>query len=612
MEKSRRWPALACAVLLSLLLSGCPGDPSAPSTSTAGAGSGGGTGGSGGGSGGSGGGSGGGTSAPPPTTGVAAGPADFLLGKRLFRDTRFGHFYAVNSNGNVNTTLRSGDPVVDDEVNFTGNPPTLPDPMRGKSINCMQCHLGAEDAGVTGGGNRAFSDFATHSPVPTRQDDPAQQFTTARNAQPLVGNNLHGSMDTVLHTDGQFGSMQDLVVGTLTGRNFGWLATEQAQALHQVASVIRGDNGRNELASEFSGGVTYRDLFDCSNSVPQQYQLPKQDCLDVGNASDAQVVAQVGLVMTSYLNGLHFHKDSSGQYDGSPYDQFLIANGLPRSPAPGQSAKDYAANLFRQLQGLNNPTFVNRGNFKYHDQRPFVFGAHELNGLMEFLRRPKGKVITQQEADTNVIGNCVACHAPPDFTDFMMHNTGATQFEYEDINGQGTFANLFVPDLDTRNTNPDAFLPVTPQHPFAQEPYRKPADVNNPNQTDLGAWNIFANPDFPERQASLRKYLCAIDSGKFQDCGKSDSELLDRSLGVFRTHTLRDLGDSAPYLHSGHFKTLEDVVMFYHHAGEFARGEDGNSLRNPDPQIQNIALDHPELPDLILFLQSLDEDYQEP
>ncbi|HEY4128963.1 MAG TPA: hypothetical protein VGN70_13020 [Gammaproteobacteria bacterium] len=529
-----------------------------------------------------------------------------LLGKRLFRETRFGNFYMLNSNGDVNATLSSGEPLVESEVNPSGSPATLPDPMKGTAVNCMQCHLGAQDAEVTGGSVRAFTDFAIHSPVPPRSDDPAQEYSTSRNATTIVEDALHGSVDPVLHWDGQFGSMQQLVVGTLTGRNFGWLATEQAQALHQVAEVIRGDDGKNTPAQEFSGGARYRDLFQCSNQVHAKYQLPKQDCMDVANASDAQIVDQVGTVMSSYLYSLHFAKDGTGQYVGSPYDQFLIVNGLPRSPAQGQTPQAYGASLLQKLEALSNPKFVDRGNFKYHGQRPFVFGAHELNGLLEFLRRPKGAVITPDEVATNVIGNCVACHAPPDFSDFRMHNVGSTQFEYEDINGAGTFANLVIPDLATRNTDPDAYLPITPQHPDAQEPFRKPADASAPQHADLGAWNIFANPDFPDRQASLRKFLCAIDTGKVADCGESDAQLLDRSVGVFRTHTLRDLGDSAPYMHSGHFDTLDNVVLFYHHAGEFAR--DG-TLRNADPEMQNIALDHPELPDLVSFLESLDEDY---
>ena len=593
MQKSHGWAAFGGIVLLSVWLAGCPANQKAPSgRSGSVSGTGPGT-----------------TSTPPPTSSpgpVAVSQAAELLGKRLFRETRFGNYYMLNSNGDVNASLSSGQPLVDSEVNSSGNPATLPDPMRGTAVNCEQCHLGAQDADVTGGGVRAFTDFATHSPVPPRSDDPAQGYTTSRNATTLVENALHGGVDPVLHWDGQFGSMQQLVVGTLTGRNYGWLATEQSLALHQIAQVIRGDDGSNTLAQDFSGGIRYRDLFQCSSKVPVKYQLPKQDCLDVTTASDAQIADEVGTVMSSYLGGLHFARDSSGQYDGSPYDQFLIANNLPRSPAAGQTPIQYGASLLQRLSALSNPKFINRGNFKYHGQRPFVFGAAELDGLEMFLRRPKGAVITPDEAATNVIGNCVACHAPPDFTDSLMHNVGSTQFEYEDVNGAGTFANLVIPDLATRNADPNDYLPITPQHPNALEPFRKPASSSAPNQADLGVWNIFANPDFPDRQASLRKFLCAIDTGKFADCSETDAQLLDRSVGVFRTHTLRDLGDSAPYMHSGHFDTLDNTVLFYHHAGEFAR--DG-TLRNADPQMQNIALDHPELPDLIAFLESLDEDY---
>jgi hypothetical protein len=480
--------------------------------------------------------------------------------------------------------------------------------MRGKAINCMQCHLGRQDAMVAGGGNRAFTDFAVHSPIPPRADDPGYNYNTPRNATTIVGGGLHGGADPVLHWDGQFGSMAELVAGTLSGRNFGWLATEQAQAFHQVAQVIRQDNGDNGLAKNFSGGWRYKALFRCDSRVPLEYRLPAGYCVDFSTATDAQVVDAVSRVMAAYLNRVDFAKDSYGRYTGSPYDQFLIANRLPRSPKAGETPLEYGARLLRRVEALSNPKFVNDGHFKYHGQRPFVFGSHELHGLIMFLRRPAGAVITPDEVAGSGIGNCVACHAPPDFTDSMMHNTGATQFEYEDINGAGTFATLAIPDLATRDSDPDAYLPVTAEHPNAAEPFRRPADPSAPNRTDLGAWNIFANPDFAGRQASLRKFLCAIDTRQFADCSSSDAELLDRAIGVFRTHTMRDMGDSSPYMHSGHFKTLDDVAMFYHHAGEMAR--DGE-LRNADPEMQNIALEHPDLPDLEAFMASLDEDFQE-
>lgn len=530
------------------------------------------------------------------------------LGKRLFRETRFGHFFMSHSNGDVNTVLSSGEPLVDAEANYTGDPATLPDPMQGQAINCMQCHLGRQDAMVAGGGNRAFTDFAVHSPIPPRADDPGHNYSTARNATSIVGARVHGDADHMLHWDGQFGSMTELVAGTLSGRNFGWLATEQAQALHQVAEVIRGDDGHNSLARTFSGGWRYRALFQCNPRVQAEYRLPARFCMDLKTATDAEIVDAVAGVMSAYLQRVDFARDSMGRHTGSPYDQFLIANRLPRSPKAGETPLEYGARLLRRVEALSNPKFVSDGHFKYHGQRPFAFGSHELHGLVMFLRRPAGPVITPEEVAQSGIGNCVACHAPPEFTDSMMHNTGATQFEYDDIHGEGSFANLTIPDLAQREADPDAYLPVTAAHPNAAEPFRRPADASAPGQADLGVWNIFANPDFANRQASLREFLCAIDTRRFEDCGSTDAELLDRAIGVFRTHTVRDMGDSGPYMHSGHFKTLDDVAMFYHHAGEHAR--DG-LLRNADPEIQNIALEHPDLPDLEAFMASLDEDFQE-
>jgi hypothetical protein len=57
----------------------------------------------------------------------------------------------------------------------------------------------------------------------------------------------------------------------------------------------------------------------------------------------------------------------------------------------------------------------------------------------------------------------------PNFTDFGLHNTGATQEEYDAVHGQGAFAALAIPDLLTRNGNVDSggagkmpYLPTLP------------------------------------------------------------------------------------------------------------------------------------------------------
>ena len=57
----------------------------------------------------------------------------------------------------------------------------------------------------------------------------------------------------LFHFDGEFASVDDLIVKTLTGRNFGWLPDESAIAVEQIARVIRDDDGkidwRNLLAA---------------------------------------------------------------------------------------------------------------------------------------------------------------------------------------------------------------------------------------------------------------------------------------------------------------------------------------------------------------------------
>src|SRR5262249_15345087 len=74
-----------------------------------------------------------------------------------------------------------------------------------------------------------------------------------------------------------------------------------------------------------------------------------------------------------------------------------------------------------------NPTGAD-GQFQFHSQ-PFEFGPTELDGLRMFLAEPAAPVASPAELTAGKIGNCVACHAAPNFTDFKLHNTGTTQKE---------------------------------------------------------------------------------------------------------------------------------------------------------------------------------------
>jgi len=82
-----------------------------------------------------------------------------------------------------------------------------------------------------------------------------------------------------------------------------------------------------------------------------------------------------------------------------------------------------------------------------------------------------------------------------------------------------------------------------------------------------------------------------VDLGRYMVTGTTEE------LGAFKTPTLREISRSAPYMHDGRFKTLEEVVNFYNKGG----------VKNPhqDPLILPLELTDQEKSDLVQFLRTL-------
>jgi hypothetical protein len=343
-------------------------------------------------------------------------------------------------------------------------------------------------------------------------------------------------------------------------------------------------------------------------SIPDEFRLTPEFRAFVGSASDQEIFDAVVKAVAAYVNGLRFSQsEDSGAPIRSPFDVFLEVNGLPQQPDVNESALDYSRRLRTLVNALASPQFVtsnpNRddGQFQFHTQS-FGFGQAELDGLKMFLAEPAAPVASAGEIAAGKIGNCLACHQAPSFTDFKLHNTGTTQREYDAIHGANEFAGLVIPNKATRDSNPNQFLPATEAHPAALEPFRAIPSLGSPGLTDLGVWNVFANPDMPAPQAKIRAILC---NGQVP-C-PSDSILLDRSIARFKTPGLRDLGHSAPYMHNGQFDTLTDIITFYRDTSTLARTP--GALRNGAPELQGIALLPADVTPLVAFLRSLNEDY---
>ena len=92
----------------------------------------------------------------------------------------------------------------------------------------------------------------------------------------------------------------------------------------------------------------------------------------------------------------------------------------------------------------------------------------------------------------------------------------------------------------------------------------------------------------PHNNASL---LFNPDTGLAERSGK------DEDVGKFITPSLRNVGITAPYMHNGSFKTLQDVVEQYNDGAQ--------PNPNADPLIRPLGLTDGEVADVVAFLNTL-------
>jgi cytochrome c peroxidase len=526
---------------------------------------------------------------------------EVILGDRLFFETRFAEYFMTHSYGDVNAELAVGDPVVDD-ISRLGRS-SLRGPFRGQSMSCRQCHLGDDFAQAEPRAQRTYCDFTARSEVPARDDGLTR---TVRNSPVLVDLGLPSEAPFLLHLDGEFATVEDLVLDTLTGRNFGWVFGEQAIARTHLARVIREDKGRNPRGLKWNKdghGIPYRiALLGIDREIPEGLRIPADYRVNVLTATDDEVIWTVARLIHAYLDSLRFGVEDTFRESGSPYDLFLAKNGLPSRPDDGESTLAYARR-FRDLISRREKflwvTEPQDGKLFLHDQA-FKFAEAEFAGLEVFLSEPG---TTHRRVES--IGNCVVCHTPPRFTDNRFHNTGVSQLDYDGVFGAGAFARLAIPSLYERNRRPNKYLPASRLHPNAESRFRVVPFKSIPGFADLGVWNIFANPDFPRPQSALTRTLCDVAQSDAVTCGAPD-QLLSRTIGLFKTPTIRDLGHSEPYFHSGEADSIGAVLRHYRKASDLARA---GRIRNPASELSVMHITLGDILNLEAFLRALNEDY---
>ncbi len=89
-----------------------------------------------------------------------------------------------------------------------------------------------------------------------------------------------------------------------------------------------------------------------------------------------------------------------------------------------------------------------------------------------------------------------------------------------------------------------------------------------------------------------------------KDGGRYEIKPIKVLKGAFKTPTLRDIALTAPYMHNGQYKTLEEVVEHYDMGGV-------ENMGNLDPNMKKLNLTEKEKAELVAFMKALTSDPQE-
>ena len=97
------------------------------------------------------------------------------------------------------------------------------------------------------------------------------------------------------------------------------------------------------------------------------------------------------------------------------------------------------------------------------------------------------------------------------------------------------------------------------------------------------------------------KNIGLYNAKDLKDAGLYNITQKETDKGKFKTPGLRNIGVTAPYMHNGMFKTLEEVVEYYNHPEKFVK----DAINIDDDLKQPLGLTEKEKKDLIAFLKTL-------
>ncbi|MES2242007.1 MAG: cytochrome c peroxidase [Pseudomonadota bacterium] len=235
---------------------------------------------------------------------------------------------------------------------------------------------------------------------------------------------------------------------------------------------------------------------------------------------------------------------------------------LPEDASPGGTEAERAAwaTMPESSREAVNRVFANMGKAIAAFERNISYGESRFDQYAQATVAGQGRgqeVLSQQEVRGLRLfltkGQCVTCHNGPLLTDHAFHNTG-------------------VPPIDR----------AKPDRGRAEGLKKLLQDEFN----CLGRYS-----DAKPEQCGELQFLATNDPGQ---------------LAAFRTPSLRNVAERAPYMHAGQFSTLEQVLQHYAASPKAVLGH--SELAQPGEKHadrQTISLSTAEIQDVSAFLGTL-------
>lgn len=381
----------------------------------------------------------------------------------------------------------------------------MSNPGANLATSCSTCHVPP----FWSNGQKVYSDNLAVSVIPANSR--GGKLTAVRNTPSLQDAKLSPS----LNADGAYGDLDGVVREKLISEHLGWESDQELQAYNEIHALMLNDQGDDLFADG-----TYIEQFKAAADVNLE-ALAQED-----------VITQVVEAVKAYLRSIETKNTSA-------YDALAFLNRFNEGLGDANDTPQaMSGRIYGRIANQEGRVLI---------RFPNIYTEEAYQGYKTFIRVEPTFSSSVEGLEEN-IGNCIACHVPPRFTDGSFHNTGTAQTDYDATHGEGAFAKLNAEDA--------VFARVT---------------ADDPSKIDLGRYNV---------QAS------------------------EGAVGLFRTPGLRNIELTAPYNHDGRLMTLEDVIRHKIMVSEMAKA---GTLRNPDPAYLTMNITEKDVPTLAAFLRTLRE-----